>query len=398
MNQNNHDLHQVHKTIFSFFTNLSKALYAKTNDKEDWELFVFLKILRGGEKMKVSGRSLTLLKHKSTIVSTIAIIALMIIATTVFPVSAAPRKPTADGYRKMLEGGFKAWCHKEGIKLNKKMSTETVQELFMQFLNDEPIYNDVLQRWDELKNIPNVQNTVNASPELVPIEEIVEYGQIVAQWNTTATLEEVTYTIVCAEYQFNGYKVVKATVIAPDGTVVIDPYVWVRINYIKIWVLWWQVTVGEDGWLYEYFTSGYNEALRFKTDLINTLFATAAITAAISLIFSIAFTPIFGLVGIYMGAWVSIAVNEINAAYSSWGNRFYIAFLNRFMYTLVGCAFAMYAVWSDYSMHLFWPDPLTGGLYMLDPTYAINALIQSNGLHSFGDTYGYDRWVWIGYY
>lgn len=347
--------------------------------------------------MKVSGDSLTLPRHKSAIVSAVIIIAMMTLATTVFPVSAASIQPTAKSYQKMLEAGFRNWCDEQGIKLKKEMGTETIQELFIQFLNEESMYNDVLQKWDELENYPKLQNTITASPEL-HIEEIIECGQIVAQWNTTATLEGITYTVVCAEYQLDEYKVVKATVITPDGTVVTDPYIWVRVSYIKIWILWWQITVGEDDTIYEYFTSGNNEALKFKTDLINTIIATGAATSAVYAIMAIALNPVIGLFTIYMGAWTAIAVNEINAAYSSWGNRFYIALANHYMYTLVGCSFAIYAVWSDYSTHYIWPDPVTGTMYMLSPYSAINAQIQASAIHSFGDTYGYDRWVWVGYY
>lgn len=168
-------------------------------------------------------------------------------------------------------------------------------------------------------------------------------------------------------------------------------------RFRQIW--WWSITVGEDDWLYEFYTSGNNEALKFTRDLINTLIVTTAVTSAAYLIMAIALSPVIGLMTIYMGAYLGIAVNEINKALAAWGgNRFYIALFNHFMYTLVGCAFAIYTVWPDYSMRYIFPDPVSGAMYMLSPISAINAKITADAMHSFGDRYGYDRWVWVGYY
>lgn len=344
--------------------------------------------------MKKAKRSV---HSRNTLLITIAFIAIMLSPTTVLPISAAPRQLTASDYQKILENGFVTWSKSKGINLNKQMSTEVVQDLFMQFLNDKPDYKDVLQKWDELQNIQTV-DTRTTLPDMVPFEEIVQYGQIVAEWNAVQTIEGTGYLLVMREYVLNDYGIVKVTVYTSDGTVVTDPYVYVVIVPIKIWVLWWEVQVGEDGWLYEFFVSTNNEALRFKTDMINQMIATGFITGVIVGMVAAAGFPPIALVGIYMGAWISYAINEINAAYSSWGNQFYIIFYNHYMYTLVGCSFALYTVWNDYSTHYIWPDPLTGASYILNPLSAINAQIQSSALHSIGDRYGYNRWVWVGYY
>lgn len=335
---------------------------------------------------------------KSATVLTVCFVALILSASTIVgPASASlPGDPTPSLYQHILEDGFVSWCDENKIKIREQMSTDEVQALFMRFLGEEPMYASTLQEWDRLSNLETT--SVEEVIPVVDVETVVQYGQVVDEWSETQTVNGTEYTYVMTEYAYDGSDVVKVTVYASDGSVVTDPNIYVVIIPIKIWVLWWQVQVGEDAFLYEFFTATNYEALRFKTNLINTLYANLAITAAVCLVASIAGAPIVGLVAIYMGAYTSIAVNIINAAYSTWGNRFYIVLMNHFMYTLIGCAFAMWTVWADYSVHYIWPDPLSGGMYMLNPFSAINAQLQSNAMHSIGNRYGFNRWVWIGAY
>ncbi|MEM3562692.1 MAG: hypothetical protein QXS27_04140 [Candidatus Jordarchaeaceae archaeon] len=154
---------------------------------------------------------------------------------------------------------------------------ESVRNLFFQFLSQNPDcaarfaqYDQMLSRENQLRISERVSELKQS---LQDIKLIMQQGEIISELNETKNINGTNYYIVTREYSLtiNGttQNVIKITVTANDGRVILDPYF--RIDQAPllwpcyVWVFWpfvfigWWFTVilyGYDYYMYAYWTSG----------------------------------------------------------------------------------------------------------------------------------------------
>lgn len=154
---------------------------------------------------------------------------------------------------------------------------ESVRNLFFQFLSQNPDcaarfaqYDQMLSRENQLRISERVSELKQS---LQDIKLIMEQGEIISELNETRNINGTNYYIVTREYSLtiNGttQNVIKITVTANDGRVILDPYF--RIDRAPllwpcyVWVFWpfvfigWWFTVilyGYDWYMYSFLTPG----------------------------------------------------------------------------------------------------------------------------------------------
>jgi hypothetical protein len=236
--------------------------------------------------------------------------------------------------------------------------------------------------------------------QAVPDLRDMTFGPVISTYTTT--IAGTTYRV---EYRLgtfaDGTNFVKVSFYGPDG--LIDPWIYVSVDYLRVQVLWWTVTYGEDDRLYEWFVTnagGVNEAMIMKANLDNQLSGQLALSALVGFILGVATAVIcYGcgaIAGVISGWQADWARTQIDNAYDS-NNGLYFQFLDHYLYTQVGSALAewVYFFFSGSWSRVF-PAPGLELFALGESSYA--GSVVSSAIHSVGNSWGYNRWAWIGVY
>jgi hypothetical protein len=308
---------------------------------------------------------------------------LLVLLVTIQILPIVEARPSSENARTKIEQGFRKYLKSLGIR-ESEIDERTANQLFIKFLDKNKEYLEDLKEYElitrskkEPKKIPDFSRAT------------VKLGKKIDVFNVSEYRVEINEAFV--DYNGEEMSVYKVTFY---GSEVPDPWILVHIDYLRVWILWWCITYGEDQWFYTHYTTnanGINEAALFKARVEEWAIGSTALSGILGIIlayFTSGLGAIVGVVGTYNAAW---AKHVIDSAYDA-SRGIQICFFNRYLYTQAGSVIALWAWWwSDSSWHngLEWAYL---GVSMLV------SLAISNSLHGIGDKYGYDKWIWTGVY
>lgn len=327
---------------------------------------------------------------KRNIALTLAIITLMLLVTLSPLPLAYARKGEGSDLQKIIENGFMGYLNAKRFD-PMELSEEEASELFLQFLVDEPRYNDLVNEYQILTGqYDSSEETIDVS-----IEELKE-GEVVDTINFWyETIDGVEYAVEVTEIKISDDTTIyKATYYSEDG-VVEDPYIYATKKIFHVHVLWWKVNTGELIKLYYKFmknANGINEASRFIYKVKQLMYTTGL---GVGILLGVLAPFTYGLtaiVGMPFYAWqVSMIATELDTAYKN--SRDYLQIVGRVHWNYAG-------IGSWFDEHTIWQDD--GSWHMLSLPYVdmlgINARILADAFKRLGDKYGWNKWVWIGTY
>jgi hypothetical protein len=345
-----------------------------------------------------------------------------------------------DKIQSSLNQGFQKWAKQKSIKFTLFNATsETVTPLFFQFLNENPHYREAFKLYDQVLAQENDFKMQELTKNILAVDMnyVVQNGELLNQWNTTSEINGTTYTSIFKEYSLdvNGttLTVVKVTIMSSDGTVIVDPYLYVHkfdlfyLQFVIIsWLPFWGIYVPcYYGWdIYSYIRypndPEWNDAVLFLEKAYWDLMvepqlqlwtvstycigfyalciipalgeAAAAAVTAVQIILAAA-----GVVAQTIG---SIIFNEYNYAFAyneahnpSYGictmSRYHIVYTTNPIET-----------WSWTNFHVAYCDggvkqiaPFPYGVYYMPWEQALTIVNLYNAINSYC---GFEHWVWLG--
>lgn len=313
------------------------------------------------------------------------LISLLVFTVPIVSVSA---KTSEDDYRWVLERGFKLWLQENGYGLNRNSDSELVSELFNEFLVTEPDYQDELEAYCSLASKENTEAFKQFLRKPSDPEIIFQEGTVVDE--RTVELDD-GQTAVLTDYTYKREEATKVTIIAEDGTVLVDPYAMAKKYDITIWVLWWEVKIGEDGYLYYLYKKygAVDEAYNLIYKMRQYLYVTSvpiAVICGLLAPYTYGLTVIPGALWAFQVVWI---VNELQAAYHN--SQYYLQLVihAHLLYTGIGSWVAQYTIWDNGSWHML-------SIPLIDIGFVTSVFLAA--INGFGSRYGWNRWVWLGYY
>ncbi len=324
---------------------------------------------------------------------TILCAAIVIIALSLtMPVHATNVQPTATTLESTLDNGFGSYLGTIHVKSSTVSSGEMASGLFLQFLNAEPQYQGILQQYDRITHPATMKSQSPLQLSSITLGPVIS--------TQPRVINGVTYTVQLQQGTLaDGTTVLKATFIGPDG--IVDPYIYITISYLTVQVLWWTVTYGEDQWLYEYFVTnsgGVNEAAVFKYKMDQLALQQGVLGGLVAGIAAIATAGIClgcgGLIGVvttYM--WAHFAL-VMDTGYDG-NNGMYIAMQNHYLYTQIG---SFTTIWTWFFFNSSWNRAFPAPGLELFALSSSSSSILSVVYHNAANSYGLNRWVWIGTY
>ncbi len=262
--------------------------------------------------------------------------------------------------------------------------------LFRRFLKEQPQYQKYMKEYHNLLH-PKTEKRMS-----IQNLKAVRFGGVLKTF----------------EAMINGskYKVELRRVWLSDGSGAIkvsfygngrirDPWILVKVIYLRTTILWWTITYGEKWELYEYFVTnnnGKNEALLIKAKFDEMGIEGTFLGAIIGVLIA-AIPETGGLSGILAG--ILVAVNTYQMAWmkhiidTAYDSRYGLAIctVSTYLYFGLGGISLWAWWWADYAWHRALPAP---GLEMFSLSIGYSQII-ANSFRQIGDKYGYDRWVWI---
>ncbi|MHA1645300.1 MAG: hypothetical protein ACTSV0_09735 [Candidatus Freyarchaeota archaeon] len=191
------------------------------------------------------------------------------------------------------------------------------------------MYDQVLAQWNTFK----MQELTKAIVAM-DVDYVVQNGELLNEWNTTSEVNGTTYTSMFKEYslEVNGttLTVVKVTIMSSNGTLIVDPYLYVHkvdLFYLQfVWVSWpwWGVYVPcYYGWdIYSYIRysndpsdAGYSESALFLAKAENDLKEPSVTLGTISGFLGATSTAlgVLTLAGVLQAAIPSAVIGAISA-------------------------------------------------------------------------------------
>ncbi|MGQ9720951.1 MAG: hypothetical protein ACUVXA_06460 [Candidatus Jordarchaeum sp.] len=322
-------------------------------------------------------------------------------------------------------------------------TSETVTPLFFQFLDENPRYKEAFKLYDQVLAQENDYKMQELTKAIIAMDVnyVVQNGELLNQWNTTSEVNGTTYTSMFKEYslEINGttLTVVKVTIMSSDGTVIVDPYLYVhKVNlfYLQFviisWIPYWGIYVpcyyGWDIYSYVRFSNdtsvvGVSEAAAFLGSAVSELdglTTTLEVYAAFCFVTGLVLlaTPaapagaalgimsgILTLAGVVASVAGTIILNEYlySAAYNyARDPTFGICTMDRhhLIYTTNPVE-----LWSWSTFHVVYCD---GGVKQISPfpvgvyyyTEWWQALTIVNFFTWISSNFGFEHWVWMGPY
>ncbi|MEM3564248.1 MAG: hypothetical protein QXR19_13515 [Candidatus Jordarchaeaceae archaeon] len=331
---------------------------------------------------------------------------------------------TKESVQSQINEGFLAWMFEKPERLLSSFNAdnETISTLFFQFLSQNPKYHELFKQYDKLLSEEIQVDMLRQAEETFKyVDLIMSEGEIVREWNTTNTVNDTTYTYVYRDYslEINGttQHLLKVSVYASDGTLIIDPYVKIAnapLIYWTWWFGWYPVLYGWEYGAYThytpaetpYFLAAAYAGLEGADDWTTILFYISAIVVVAGLLIggevASLVTSVTGLILAGMGLYISYVadktwedinyVNMINANHDpSFGFMLYQNFhwvanpqwwdpLSYTKFCLIQSNGVVYQVW-----------PTTGVCYM--STEQVNVYVSF--LVHYNNQVGFNQWVWV---
>lgn len=315
----------------------------------------------------------------ATTIASILIISISMIATV--PAFAKPSSKNLEG---TIKNAFTKYLKQRGLGDIESASEQQASELFSAFLNDNPSYADLLNAYYEASG----QYTSLKEDIDITYEQLQE-GKVLEVVNTyTKVVGDVEYTVEITKVEVERTTIYKANYKSADGSIIEDPYIYVKHAYLYFW--WWRT--GEFVELHYKFmknAGGINEASRFRYTL-DTYLHLASVP--IGIVCSLLAPYTFGLTVIPGAIWIWMVLDiktELNYAYQNTAN--YLRILHRVShnYAGIGSWYDLHTIWGDGSWHMI-------GIPMIDIGFTTNILL--NAYKGLGNSYGYNQWAWVGTY
>jgi len=328
-----------------------------------------------------------------------ALICLIVVVIVFVPIAEARPFPSIDGkYSKFsriralkskIEAGFMRYLRKFHSKWVWFMSSRIANKLFIRFLRENPEYRAYMKEYASL--------TRKEAKKLSLAEwKAIKFGKIFKTFDTTINGTEYRVELRKA-WLSDGSLGVKVS-FCGNGRV-IDPWIYVHVEYLRITIWIWTITYGEVDYLYQYFVTnnnGRNEALLVKAQIQEECIGGTFLGAIMAILIA-AIPGTGGLSGVlagilaalttYQSAWLS---HVVETGYDS-RRGLYICSVANYMYWGPG-SFSMWVWWwADWNWHRAVPAP---GLEIFSLNLGYSQLLGS-GFRSIGDKYGFDRWVWL---
>ncbi|MHA1209960.1 MAG: hypothetical protein ACTSP1_13950 [Candidatus Freyarchaeota archaeon] len=333
----------------------------------------------------------------------------------------------------IINQGLIKWMTKNLTMWTKTLATTTNNEsalqLFMQFLNENPLYQEHFKSYTmalmcyyetlERKNI------LEAS--MIDSHFIIGTGEIIKEWNVSKVIDGQPFTFICKQYslEVNGttYTAVKAEAYNKDGILIADPDIYVKAPpyYYSYWYPWpWPwgqwIVYGQDDYYYTHFRYTveiggitYNETFWYLMDATEECNYDEIVITAITIPLSCAvgyFNVIAGLIAAAEGAYSYTNIEHMKTtlwqvAYynGEWGLR--TVFRNHYLW-------GVRPWWDLYNGITFWainkdgawvqafPSPAGGLSLGYQPQWAAQQIAAQ--IAQVGINFGVNKWVWIGPY
>lgn len=315
----------------------------------------------------------------ATAIATILIISISMIATV-----PAFAKPSAKNLEGTIKNAFLAYLEPRGLGLGdiESASEQQASDLFSEFLNDNPSYAVLLNAYYEASGqYPSFKEDIDITYEQL------QNGKVLEVVNTyTEVVDGVEYTVEITNVEVGRTTIYKVNYKSADGSIIQDPYIYVTHAYLYFW--WW--TTGEYIDIQYKFmknAGGINEASRYRYVIDNFL---NYYSVGMALILGSLLPFTYGLSAIpgAIIAWMVLDIKtELQYAYQNTANYLKVIARVSHNYSHVGCWYDIHTIWGDGSWHML-------GLPMIDLGFTTEILL--NSIKSLGNTYGYNRWVWIG--
>ncbi|MEX2706628.1 MAG: hypothetical protein Q6352_015455 [Candidatus Freyrarchaeum guaymaensis] len=345
-----------------------------------------------------------------------------------------------DKIQNSLNHGFQKWIKQHSIKFTLFNATsETVTPLFFRFLDENPrykeafkLYDQVLAQWNTLK----MQELTKAIVAM-DVDYVVQNGELLNQWNTTSEVNGTTYTSMFKEYslEVNGttLTVVKVTIISSDGTVIVDPYLYVHkvdlfylqfvvISWLPFYGIWVPCYYGWDIYSYIRYPNDpeWNEAVLFLEKaywdlIVEPQLQLWDLSTYLTGFYALCLIPGLGEAAAAAVTVVEIILQAAGVVAKALGQTIY----NEYEYALTYnearnpsygiCTMSRYHIiyttnpieqWSWTNFHVAYCD---GGLKQIAPfpigSYLMsweNALIIVNLFNAINSYCGFEHWVWLG--
>ena len=158
-----------------------------------------------------------------------------------------------DEYKNTLQNsinqGFKKWQIQNSRVLMSKAApdNEKLKSLLFSFLDQNPEYREQFKLYDKLQSREIEQKIENitrqAHESFKNIDLVIKQGKLIREWNTTTTINGENCTAINRVYELeiNGttQTVIKVSIYNPNGTEIIDPYVYLIVNPLIYWGWFW---------------------------------------------------------------------------------------------------------------------------------------------------------------
>ena len=335
--------------------------------------------------------------------------------------------------QKIINQGLMKWMTKNSTMWMKTLATtndnESALQLFTQFLNENPKYQEHFKKYDSalMHYFEALERKSMLETSSVDSHFIIKNGEIIEEWNVSTVIDGEPFTFICKQYslEINGttYTAVKAEAYNEDGKLIADPDIYVKAPPYYYWYwFWWPwpwgqtIVYGQDDYMYTHFRYTveiggitYNETLWYLLDVTEECNYDEIIITAITIAlggvvgyFNFVAGILVGVAGAYTYSNIEHLKTTLwQVAYynGEWGLR--TLFRNHYLW---GAAPA----WDVYDGITFWainkdgqrvqafPNP-AGGL-SLAPINKYSAQQMALHIASCGDAYGVNQWVWVGPY
>jgi hypothetical protein len=346
-----------------------------------------------------------------------------------------------DQLQNSLNHGFQKWTKQNSIKFTILNTTsETVTPLFFQFLDENPGYKEAFKLYDRVlaqENDFKMQELTKAIMAM-DVNYVVQNGELLNEWNTTTEINGTTYTQMFKEYSLdvNGttLTVVKVTIMGSDGTVIVDPYLYVHkfdLFYLQfVWVAWpwWGIWVpcyyGWDIYYYMRYANedpSYSESALFLGKVWNDLVYEPQVqlrNVAIALLaaYALCAIPVLGEAAAIAVSVVQGILLVSGVVAEALGTLVYNEYLYSAEYNLARdptfgvCTMSRFHIiyttnpieqWSWTTFHVVYCD---GGVKQISPLWGVyymtweQALGITSFLNAINSYCGFEHWVWLGPY
>ena len=148
-----------------------------------------------------------------------------------------------------INQGFTKWQIQHSQELGHKSipDNESMRSMLFTFLGETPAYQEQFKLYDKLNSLKIEQQlesiTKQVHEQFQNIDLIIEQGELVREWNTTITIGGENCTAINRVYEreINGtmQSVIKVSICSPNGTEIIDPYIYLIRNPLVYWSWFW---------------------------------------------------------------------------------------------------------------------------------------------------------------